>query len=734
MCCLTAAYDDSMHYYNSNPQGQGEDATYDYIESDINSSQKSMVEAYLTYANKGGPAFIGNTRPGEQSSTGSLQVQQKFYLSLFGVSSTSNRISSAFYYALPISGTTARVKMTTNLFADPYMCLWTSSPSPINPTITYDSSSVTVSSISSDCVVCASSYDFTSFYEKVTGVTSKTFTTNARPLFIAITEKNKIPYIAVTGGSLSENQTWGDEFINLIVLGDITIPSGKTLTIKSGTTIKVASGKKIDVSGTLELYKTLLTRSGASNWSGIDVENGGIIKVLANGCIIEYADVGIDFLGGSLDTISHSLTISNCQTAGVYAYNTSPIIRNVKCQNIGGSNGGLMVGGSSENTILRRNTVESSVHGLYVVGADASMDSCDIKDTNTDHSIIFSGGGLADLYGYNNIHPKDNYYAICNQSTGSIYAQSNYWGVVTPTDALFQFPALVTYAPFYSAALNVGVYKGFQDIERPPRKIALDLELNGDYTGAYSIYSDLFAKEQKPEWRKFYITSMLRVCDKSTHNYDDLRSKITQELLTAKGIYKGSLDFILCDILYREGRYNDAVNAFKERVANYQNDQTAVEMYARISEIYSNYLNDKASGMRYADMAKAINPGSPALRLAYEFAGSSYDPSQYTDIFGIGAPKQEPEAETIAATDFVEVYPNPANPATTISYSLSTPSKVNLAVYNISGQKVATLVDGRISAGVHAVKFEGARYASGLYFYRFSSERFTKTGKMMIVK
>ncbi|MFA6473167.1 MAG: T9SS type A sorting domain-containing protein, partial [Candidatus Latescibacterota bacterium] len=133
-------------------------------------------------------------------------------------------------------------------------------------------------------------------------------------------------------------------------------------------------------------------------------------------------------------------------------------------------------------------------------------------------------------------------------------------------------------------------------------------------------------------------------------------------------------------------------------------------------------------------MAKAINPGSPALRLAYEFAGSSYDPSKFTDVFGTGAQKQEPEAESKVGTDFVTAYPNPANPQTTISYSLSSPSRVKLSIYNISGQKVATLVDGTVSSGVHAVKFDGSKFGSGLYFYKFASDKFTKTGKMLLLK
>ncbi len=63
-------------------------------------------------------------------------------------------------------------------------------------------------------------------------------------------------------------------------------------------------------------------------------------------------------------------------------------------------------------------------------------------------------------------------------------------------------------------------------------------------------------------------------------------------------------------------------------------------------------------------------------------------------------------------------YPNPFNPTTTICYQLTNDSKVNLKVYNVIGQEVATLVDEQKQAGYHQEVFEATRYASGMYIYR----------------
>jgi hypothetical protein len=80
-------------------------------------------------------------------------------------------------------------------------------------------------------------------------------------------------------------------------------------------------------------------------------------------------------------------------------------------------------------------------------------------------------------------------------------------------------------------------------------------------------------------------------------------------------------------------------------------------------------------------------------------------------------------------------YPNPFNPATTISYQLSAVSQVELSIYNLLGQKVATLVDRRQPAGVYQVKWDGTAYPSGVYYYRLLTDTgFNQTKKLILLK
>ncbi len=79
-------------------------------------------------------------------------------------------------------------------------------------------------------------------------------------------------------------------------------------------------------------------------------------------------------------------------------------------------------------------------------------------------------------------------------------------------------------------------------------------------------------------------------------------------------------------------------------------------------------------------------------------------------------------------------YPNPFNPTTTIQFAVPSVSDVKLDVFNILGQKVSTLVNRRMEAGVHTVNFNAANLSSGVYFYRLQSGNFVQTKKMMLVK
>ncbi len=79
-------------------------------------------------------------------------------------------------------------------------------------------------------------------------------------------------------------------------------------------------------------------------------------------------------------------------------------------------------------------------------------------------------------------------------------------------------------------------------------------------------------------------------------------------------------------------------------------------------------------------------------------------------------------------------YPNPFNPKTTIEFNLPVDGYVNLTIMNVLGQKIATLIDDELKAGIHAIDFDASNLTSGVYFYKLIAGNFKDIKKMIIAK
>ena len=83
-------------------------------------------------------------------------------------------------------------------------------------------------------------------------------------------------------------------------------------------------------------------------------------------------------------------------------------------------------------------------------------------------------------------------------------------------------------------------------------------------------------------------------------------------------------------------------------------------------------------------------------------------------------------------------YPNPFNPSTTVRYATHETGTVRLAVYDVQGRLVATLVDGRVPAGEHTIRWDGrtdhgTRAATGVYYYRLSTSSGDQVSRRMVM-
>jgi PKD repeat protein len=109
------------------------------------------------------------------------------------------------------------------------------------------------------------------------------------------------------------------------------------------------------------------------------------------------------------------------------------------------------------------------------------------------------------------------------------------------------------------------------------------------------------------------------------------------------------------------------------------------------------------------------------------------------DYVIVATGRYEPDQEAYAAalpneTSLRENFPNPFNPTTTISYSLSEAASVKLEVFNVVGQHVTTLVEQYQPAGFYEAEWNATTVASGVYLYRLTVGDFVETKKMILTK
>jgi hypothetical protein len=79
-------------------------------------------------------------------------------------------------------------------------------------------------------------------------------------------------------------------------------------------------------------------------------------------------------------------------------------------------------------------------------------------------------------------------------------------------------------------------------------------------------------------------------------------------------------------------------------------------------------------------------------------------------------------------------YPNPFNPRTVIRWQLAGNSNVELSIYNLLGQKVATLVNKKQHAGTYQVEWDASAFASGVYYYKIEAGEFQDVKKMILLR
>ena len=102
-------------------------------------------------------------------------------------------------------------------------------------------------------------------------------------------------------------------------------------------------------------------------------------------------------------------------------------------------------------------------------------------------------------------------------------------------------------------------------------------------------------------------------------------------------------------------------------------------------------------------------------------------------VAGESGPEAAPEAAAPSAFT-VSTFPNPSSGAATIAVSVPEPQRVEVAVYDLLGRRVAVLHEGPLAVGTHALRWEAGALPSGVYVVRAAGETSVQTQRVTIVR
>ncbi len=182
------------------------------------------------------------------------------------------------------------------------------------------------------------------------------------------------------------------------------------------------------------------------------------------------------------------------------------------------------------------------------------------------------------------------------------------------------------------------------------------------------------------------------------------------------------------DLWASAGSNNDKPNRFPNTVTNY-----SIETWYGY-DVLNNVITDSVKWDSTTGATKPRGIGfSPDGKIAY--VGSFTDTKVGVQKFIKNESSLQWEHVGVLGEFTLENnYPNPFNPTTEIKFTLNKPGQVELNVFNMAGEHVATLLNNRLIAGTHTVGFDGTGLASGTYIYRLTMNGYSVSKKMSLVK
>ncbi|HJY63500.1 MAG TPA: SBBP repeat-containing protein, partial [Ignavibacteria bacterium] len=173
---------------------------------------------------------------------------------------------------------------------------------------------------------------------------------------------------------------------------------------------------------------------------------------------------------------------------------------------------------------------------------------------------------------------------------------------------------------------------------------------------------------------------------------------------------------------------NSYVTGYSNNITTAQDFQTIKYNSAGVQQWEIKYTNSGSAGS--SDQAVSIYADNSGNVYAAGMSALDYAVVKYGVMTGIGNNHNtSPDGFSLEQN-----YPNPFNPTTNIQYMIAETGNVELAVYDVNGKEVMTLVNGMNNVGTYNIQVDASGLSSGVYFYKLVTSSFTDVKKMMLIK
>lgn len=527
----------------------------------------------------------------------------------------------------------------------------------------------------------------------------------------------------IPGGYVSG--TWTAEGSPYNVLGNITIHADSTLNIEPGVVVDFQNLSFLLVNGLLQAVGTesdSILFTGAS-WMGIDFRDAADSSHLIY-CIVQNADDWAGPLYGGITCLNSNPVISHCRISnntgrtelwgagGIMLQNSNADISwcdisgNV-VNNVGGATGGGIKIMDSHPVITGCNITGNDGYyrggGIDMVGnSSLTIANCSITGNLLSSGSSGMGGGIA-------AQGSDLDVSECtiSRNVGGLIGGGGAWisgGTAIFTSCVIDSNSMVVSGPDGAGG---GIYADC-DTLLVDRCTFID-----NIVGEPSNYVG-FSLHTEGSTALILVNSIIQ-----GRGYPD-------RLI---GLFGASASISFSDFYrYRDVFVGDLPPGLGELTGvNINGDSCDVYCNILLDPMFIDYPN---GDFHLQENSPCIDAGDPDS--AYDPDGTIADMGRfyYDQSAGIDdAPSAPPVRLSLSQN-----YPNPFNATTTISYSLPEPGEVVISIYNLLGQRVATVFQGKQEAGEHMLTCNATDFPSGVYFARLEEAGRSDSIKMVLLK